>query len=399
MSKDRIPQTFYSLKHYLLSVPCLLAWYACFGQEESINTLDLYQTEAPVSCRFSLLDQGDSIWIYAAIEFKKTVEDSSLWIETSWISNNQNLHDSTLLRLGNNKHSVMKWGFTPQTIPGLLTLKFKWKARTWTFQDHFPMSAYHPSGGLSLWQASNPVFNSWIYNYDSVLIKTAGNTEVFAYYYDHDFDPARPPMTLRPGKGSKTLDIDTILVLAPDKYYTPDKPGLYLLQTDSSSTLGTSLFVSDNQFPQPLEINELTEPLIYITTKVEFQKISKDLTSKPELDKFWLSTVGSPEKARVAIKNYYNNIKVANILFTSYKEGWKTDRGMIYTVMGPPLSVVKEHETETWKYRDKANEEIKFVFKKIRNIFSNNHYELIRDKSYDRQWFLVIDRWREGQTK
>lgn len=399
MSKDLISQTFLSVRCFLLSVQCLLTWSVCFGQEESINTLDLYQTDGLVNCRFSLLDQGDSLWIYAALEFKQAVEDSSLWIETSWISSNQIFLDSTVLVLEDSKRSIMKWGFTPRTVPTLFTLSLNWKARTWTFQEHFPMSAYHPSGGLSLRHYSKSILNTWVHYHDSVQINTVGNKMVFTYFYDHEFDPARPPMIIRPGKGSGTLEIDTILVLTPDQKFSPNKPGLYFFQTDSSSTLGTALFVSDKHFPQPQEIKELSEPLIYITTKGEYQKLRKDLTSKQALDKFWLSTVGSPEKARRSIKNFYHNIEVANILFTSYKEGWKTDRGMIYTVLGPPLSVVKEQETETWFYKDIANEEINFVFKKIRNIFSNNHYELLRDKSYDRQWFLAIDRWRDGQIK
>lgn len=399
MSKDRIYQKLLSGKHFLLCIQCFLAWCVCLGQEESLNTLDLYQTDGLVNCRFSLFDQGDSLWVYAELDFKQSVEDSSLWIETSWIFRNQMIQDSTLLLLEDNeRRSIMKWGFTPRTVPGLFTLSLNWKARTWTFQEHFPISAFHPSGGVSLKYRSNSL-STWVHNHDSVLINTAGNKMVFTYFYNHEFDPARPPMTLTAGKGSSTLEIDTILVLTPGQNFALSEPGLYFFQTDSSSTLGAALFVSGKHFPQPQDIKELTEPLIYITTKGEYQKISKDLTNKQALDKFWLSTVGSPEKARRAIKHFYHNIEVANILFTSYKEGWKTDRGMIYTVMGPPLSVVKEYKTETWSYRDKANQEINFIFKKIRNIFSNNHYELLRDKSYDRQWFLAIDRWREGQTK
>ena len=206
-------------------------------------------------------------------------------------------------------------------------------------------------------------------------------------------------MTLRAGQGSDRLQIDTVLILPPKSYFTTLNRGLYFFQTDSSSTLGSAFFVSDINYPQPQEIKELTEPLVYITTKSEFQRLRSNLTSKQALDKFWLSTVGSPEKARKSIKNYYHNVEVANNLFTSYKEGWKTDRGMIYTVMGPPLSVVKGLDVETWTYTNFTSEGVEFVFKKISNIFSNNHYELLREKSFDQIWFLAIDRWRDGRTQ
>jgi GWxTD domain-containing protein len=206
-------------------------------------------------------------------------------------------------------------------------------------------------------------------------------------------------MTVNPAKGSELLSIDSVEVLTPERYFTLHDPGLYFFQADSTTTQGTSIVVTDQSFPQPMEISDLTEPLIYITTRNENQKLKENLSDKQALDKFWLSTVGSADLARSAIKNFYQNVEDANALFTSYKEGWKTDRGMIYTVMGPPISMTKEADSETWIYQSAGSEDLRFVFKKISNIFSNNHYELFRDKSYDRPWFLAIDRWRKGQTR
>ena len=226
MSKEQNYWSFLSTRHLFLSISHLLVWSVCFGQEEGLNTIALYPTDAPINCKFTLLDQGDSLWIFAALEFKQVVKDSSLWIKTSWTTGNQILQDSVQLRRENNRRSVVKWGFTPQTLPNLFTLELNWKARTWTFQEHFPISAFHPSGGLSLRDSSKPLVTGWIHSHDSILINTVGNKKVFAYFYDHEFDPARPPMTLRPGKGSGTLDIDTILVLIPDQNFTLEKPGL-----------------------------------------------------------------------------------------------------------------------------------------------------------------------------
>ena len=76
----------------------------------------------------------------------------------------------------------------------------------------------------------------------------------------------------------------------------------------------------EGTYPEPRVINELTEPLVYITTRGEFQQLKKDLTNKQALDKFWLSTLGSPEKARAAISKFYQNIEDANTLFSSYKK-------------------------------------------------------------------------------
>jgi GWxTD domain-containing protein len=206
-------------------------------------------------------------------------------------------------------------------------------------------------------------------------------------------------MAVSPAKGSAPLSIDSIFVLPAGQYFSPDKQGLYLFQADSSGTSGVSLVVTDRQYPEPREITDLTEPLIYISTRREFETLKEDLSNKQALDKFWLSTLESPETARAAIKSYYQNVEEANLLFTSYKEGWKTDRGMIYIILGRPITVKKGPDTEIWSYLDIDGDEINFQFNKVSNIFSNNHYELFRDKSYDRTWFIAIDRWREGRIQ
>ena len=195
------------------------------------------------------------------------------------------------------------------------------------------------------------------------------------------------------------MSIDSVFVLEPNTVYTPAQTGLYFFQADSTSTDGISVVVADPNFPKPREISDLTEPLVYITTRSEYKNLKENLNSKSAFDKFWLSTVGSPEKAKVSIRDFYQNVETANTLFTSYKEGWKTDRGMIYIVMGPPLAVTKQERSETWTYQDRSGEPLEFVFKKVQNIFSNNHYELFRDEAYERTWFLAVDRWRNGRSK
>lgn len=366
------------------------------AQEDLPNTLDLYQTETPVQCRFALLDQ-DPAWIYAVLSFNQRVQDS-IWITFSQMTEVSVLTDSILIK-PRSQRQILKWNFE-QGLPDALivSISLNWQNRDWLFQEHFPLSALHNTGGVSLWQSSLPVLKSWIQLGDSVMIQSEVSDTVYVYYYSHQFEPARPPMAVRPGTGGGTLNIDTVFSLPANQFYTPDKLGLYFVQSDSSTTAGVSLLVADRYFPKPQEIADLTEPLIYISTKAEYQGIKEDLSSKQALDKFWLSTIGSPQRAKATISDFYQNIEDANTLFTSYKAGWKTDRGLIYSVMGPPLTVNKLLDGENWTYRDAAGEEIVFQFVKVSNIFSNNHYELFRDKSYDRLWFNAIDRWREGNN-
>jgi GWxTD domain-containing protein len=343
------------------------------------------------------MEQGDFFWIYARLNFKQPVEDS-LWISYQWQSDELLYRDSVLFNSPNRRQLRLKWEFESNNVPPKITVSFSWKARDWFYQEHFPINAMHPTGGISFWKSRIPWFEEWMQLEDNILVENNSSDVTYVYYYGHQFEPSRPPMAMKPGAGS-SLNIDSVFTLTPGQYFSPATTGLYFFQSDSSTTEGRSLLVTEGNFPEPQKIKELTEPLVYITTRGEFQQLKKDLTDKQALDKFWLSTLGSPDKARSAISRFYQNVEVANTLFSSYKKGWKTDRGMIFTVLGAPLMVNKDRTTEIWVYNDVSGEELYFTFRKISNIFSNNHYELIRDKSYDRDWFLAIDRWREGRIK
>ena len=383
--------------HLVLTFIMLQGFHSLNGQATSTNTLDLYTIDAPVRCSFTALDKQDSLDIYANLKFDQDGGNPG-WINYSWTLDDAIIQDSIAIDLTQNRQ-VIQWTFEQNRVPSIITLSLEWKSRKWTFQQHFPLEAYHPTGGVALWQSGLPMMTEWINLDDSLRVKGPGVENVFVYFYGHPFDPSRPPMAVRPGKGSSSLSIDSVFVLQPGTTYGPTQTGLYFFQADSTSTDGISVVVTDPNFPKPREISDLTEPLVYITTRKEYENLRNNLNSKSEFDKFWLSTVGSPEKARVAIRNFYRNVEAANTLFTSYKEGWKTDRGMIYIVMGPPLSVTKQQNSETWIYQDRGGEPLEFVFKKIQNIFSNNHYELFRDESYERTWFLAVDQWRNGRSR
>ena len=119
---------------------------------------------------------------------------------------------------------------------------------------------------------------------------------------------------------------------------------------------------------------------------------------KAELDAFWLEVGGSPERARGLIRAFYNRVQDANRAFTSYMEGWKTDRGMIYLVMGQPISIYRDAETEQWTYSGLVGfPDILFIFRKMNNPFSNNDYALIRQPVYENVWYLAVDHWRQGR--
>ena len=117
------------------------------------------------------------------------------------------------------------------------------------------------------------------------------------------------------------------------------------------------------------------------------------------VDQFWLNKAHSNERARTLIRNYYSRVQLANELFTSHKEGWKTDRGLISIIFGSPSFIRYNKNNEIWIYgNDHNSNTIKFTFEKIKNIFSNNDYILKRNYAYKTPWYIAVETWRNGKV-
>jgi hypothetical protein len=92
-------------------------------------------------------------------------------------------------------------------------------------------------------------------------------------------------------------------------------------------------------------------------------------------------------------------VQLANHFFTSSKEGWKTDRGMIYILFGIPKSIYKSHDQEEWVYSESdVNTFLNFRFERDTNALTNNEFHLVRDERFKQAWNQAIMSWRNGQA-
>ncbi|MEL6539153.1 MAG: GWxTD domain-containing protein, partial [Bacteroidota bacterium] len=144
---------------------------------------------------------------------------------------------------------------------------------------------------------------------------------------------------------------------------------LYLLQKDTTTLEGVSFQYITQSFPKYDNAATLLEPTLYLSSRREQAAMLEAPDQKTALDQFWLgAALQSPQKARTAIRYYYRAITKVNAEFTTYKEGWKTDMGMVMTVFGPPTEVYRETNQERWVFRIPPNQqEVVFVFDKIKN--------------------------------
>ena len=109
--------------------------------------------------------------------------------------------------------------------------------------------------------------------------------------------------------------------------------------------------------------------------------------------------IGKDENtAKSLIREYYKRVEIANRYFGTYREGWKTDRGIIFIVYGQPSTIYKDLNSESWIYGEENNIlSVKFTFRKIRSEESDNIFILQRSEDYKSNWYRAVDDWRQGR--
>lgn len=245
-----------------------------------------------------------------------------------------------------------------------------------------------------------PHFDPYIKKGDTIAIQKLTDipTRIFVKYYSNEFPPAYAPFNteVEPVNDPLPEKIYSIPVSHYNARFIPEKKGLYLFTTDTSDSGGYLLFAGDRDYPEFIKSEQLIAPLQYITKKEEYDSIRLADNKKLEIDKFWLKAAGNKDKARQLIRVWYTRAKYANHYFTSYKEGWKTDRGMVFMLFGPPDILNYDDKGERWTYRSKSNQLREFVFVKKNAYTSRTDYSLKRSLSYANVWYLAADSWRNG---
>jgi GWxTD domain-containing protein len=229
---------------------------------------------------------------------------------------------------------------------------------------------------------------------------TGTDTTFRVFHYDYEFDPALPPMATSQRPAARQLFVDSSATLRTNVPFLVPRPGLYYAVRDTSERYGVGLVATDDRYPRLTRPEKLVRPLVYMSTNQEIADLTGNADAKQALDRYWLSLAGGNQQtARRAIRAYYRRVEQANRLFTSYKEGWKTDRGMVFIIMGPPTRVQRSRDKEVWVYTRRGSQfsEINFTFNKRANQFVEDHYELSRFVEFQPIWYPAVEAWRTGE--
>ena len=249
------------------------------------------------------------------------------------------------------------------------------------------------------------LFRNYITSKDSLLLSYSGSepyNTLQVNYYNRYFPVAPPPFVSYIAKPFDYTPDSTFTIQLSDSgttIFTTEKEGFYHFQTDESNLNGFTLYHFDDEFPVINTVPELISATRFITSKKEYTSISESPDQKKAIDDFWLGITRNPDRARELVRSYYNRVENANYYFSSYKEGWKTDRGIIYMVFGPPNSVYKSSNSESWIYGDEGNySAVSFNFNKVNNPFTDNDFILERTPAYKTHWYRAVDAWRQGRV-
>lgn len=365
----------------------------------SVNFRYKYSSEAPISAN-SRLSKIDNIYqlIFDVSLSKKSdsLISINLYLQTGYDDDSDEantpiqIDGPTIIKNGASRYLYQ---FVPDSSSNLIVVSIVHSDLTTYYYD-IPFSErinFDPPDFNLLTLDSTGVILPYAYDNEAFLFS---DSAVVIFQYDGNFPASSPPMNKKQIV-SKSLTIDSILRFE-DKFL-PIADKLFFFQKDTNSLAGMSLLGVPLFYPKPISIVDLIKPLIYVSTPSEFDKLLITDNSKVALDRFWLDVTGLQSRAIQTIKKFYRRVTESNQFFTTYKQGWKTDMGMIYVLFGTPARVNKTTFREEWVYENLNGKEVQFNFNKLKNFFSPDHFELERKGDYSDIWFRQVDLWRKGR--
>jgi GWxTD domain-containing protein len=248
-----------------------------------------------------------------------------------------------------------------------------------------------------------PIFRSYVKTNEEVLIdyKAKIGVSVFVRYYNREFPLAVPPFSMAEPKPFQYRPDSTFAIEMNNGTFKfkATREGFYHIQLDTTKRDGITLFNFSDAFPDVKKAEDMILPLRFITSKQEYEELMNSTNKKASVERFWLDCTGNQDRAKEVIRKYYNRVQDGNSFFTSYVEGWKTDRGMIYLIYGAPNVIYKTGNSETWTYGEgNTMNSFTYTFSKVNNPFTDNDYSLERSISYKQGWYSAVDIWRQGRA-
>lgn len=382
---------------------------------ERVNLAHQYNSGFQIQVTHRLFDSGSDWSLFLEVDLKKLGALSNpelIWekysfylVETSSYESNKIIRVDSLKSDSRIPPSinpvVLFFRFPKKEKNRLLTLFIKEKLGNEQYAFDIPVQeSERENFSYCLFKSGGrlPFFKPYLYPGDTVIVRK-GPLEVAEptlEFYPISKSVALPPMAAIPFQGLEFED-RLLIPFETGKPVIFKNPGYYFLTHPANEKKGIGFLVLEPFYPGLTTARELAEPMIYISTREERKILMESSNQKLALDQFWLKVNPQKQQVKKLIKTYFENIENANQLFTSHKQGWKTDRGMVNAIYGPPHFVFKKWDTEIWQYDKMLGSESQiFYFNRKAYEKNPNVWELKRYDEYDRNWYSVVELWRKG---
>lgn len=382
----------------LILIVCSLTSYA----QSSLSKLNLssqYQINPITDLNvYGLKDQNDQVVIYTSFKLPAAAEtvNISFWGANNYEEEVVNL-DSLIIKeqyLGEREEYHYYEYILNTQFPLIAVEVMGQEGEESLIEEVF----FDPQKlNIALFNNENklPVVHRWINDrkYYRATDLDLSDLDVFVSHYKNSFPTALPPMSDKRVE-EKVIMPDSSFLIFDNNTFLLEKEGFYLFQEDTTSNIGYGWRLEYDAFPKPNNLTQLIPPLIYISTADEYRNLIKN-ADKKSFDRFWLDIGGSPNIAKSMIRKYYDRVEYANRYFTTYKEGWKTDRGMVYLVYGAPDLVYRDEQEEVWWYTENGEKEY-FRFLRFSHVFYPYNYVLLRESNYRNSWFRRVEQLRNN---
>ena len=194
-----------------------------------------------------------------------------------------------------------------------------------------------------------------------------------------------------------SVKIDTLYGAVQNELFTFHTEGFYKVNTSEDRSKSIRILVADEYYPYFGQYKQMISPLIFLSTSDEYKAMNSADDDRTAFENFVQETISSNERvAKDFIKYYYRRIRKSARLFTEDREGWKTDRGMIYQIFGDPIQVFRNETTELWVYTSSSGNRLRFTFD-ILNEDGIKKHRLLRGKRYREDWMTAVTQWRAGR--
>lgn len=384
----------------------LFSLYGCFATSPT-TTKNTPPSISGINCNAKVVNKGALLEVFLELDVERLYTAAMLQgirlsyqvkptFESSQILKSDSINTSNNFVQKRGNSFYLSFGLLkPQVMPAVMILRIEDIEQKQLIIKEVKLMNMEKTLLFMLNKTQGQVFDNFVSNQDTLRFE-GDDAPVYVYKIRQNFLPALPPMQLNNLSVSANVTVDSFFTIPANTGFVLKSKGLYFAQADTSSNKGLGFNVMDAIFPKFTKIENLIETLIYISTQEEINSLNGASNKKNALDQYWLQLAGNAENAKRIIKLYYQRVEYANRAYTTYKEGWKTDMGMVYIAFGAPQVTTKGNQQLWTYYMDAGNTKVTFAFVQKANQFSEKHYELIRKSEYGAIWYEAIEKWRLG---